>query len=541
MIRAAGWAALLAGLGLVALPQLLYPLGFDQAVYAACGDAIRRGGVPIKDCFETKQMGVMLMYSIAQRLSPSPPAIHALTLLWTAATSVIVAWLCGRLFAPGAATTLARLRAGAWAGIFYWLMYAGINYWSMGQAETFSNLFLVVAWAGTALAPARGRRAAALLTGAGAAIGAAIWFKYVFALPGVALGIVLLARIWIETPGLARTRLLAAGRSGALFAAGALAVCAGVAAYYALADGFPALGDQFQLLRDIFPLAPPRPFPEMVAMMLRFLDNGADLTARFKATLPVREYIVLGGGFPLVIGLAAAGAVARARGAVLNVSAGLGLLTAAAGLVIWQGNYIQYHYTLLMPPLAVFAGAAAYRVSDSPSRPGAAARLAARGLAIAAAVLLVWRMWPVMTDAWANTVVERKTLSQMYAESYQAPHIPMAEQIAATTGPNDSIAIIGDAPWVYTLAGRANATRFAFVNQWLKRPGTVSYTTFVGQYHSDLARNRPVYVLLVKAGFPWEGVDYLPDYKAAAPIYNYIETNYQYDGENGPFLLFKRK
>ncbi len=540
-IRAAGWAALLIGLGLVALPQLLYPLGFDQAVYAACGDAIRRGGVPIKDCFETKQMGVMVMYSIAQRVSLAPPAIHALTLVWTAVTSVYIAWLTGRLFAPGATRVGPRLRAGAWAGSFYWLMYAGINYWSMGQAETFSNLFLAVAWAGTALAPARGRRGSALLLGAGAAIGAAIWFKYVFALAGIALGIVLLARVWIETPGASRSRLLAAARSGATFAAGALAVCAGVAGYYAYEGGFPALGDQFQLLRDIFPLAPPRPLPEIAAMMLRFLDNGADLTGRFKATLSVRDYIVLGGGFPIVIGLAAAGAVGRARGSLLGVSAGLALLAAAAGLVIWQGNYIQYHYTLLMLPLAVLAGAAAYRASDSPARPGAATRLVARALAIAAAILLTWRMWPLMTDAWVNTVIERKSLRQMYLESYQAPHIPVAEQIATATRPTDSIAIIGDAPWVYTLAGRANATRFAFVNQWLKRPGTVSYATFVGQYYSDLARNRPAYVLLVVAGFPWEGVDYLPDYKAATPIYDYVEANYQYEGENGPFLLFKRK
>ena len=70
--RIAGGAAIVAGLAGVALPQLLYPLGFDQAVYAACGDVIRRGGVPIKDCFETKQIGVMVMYALAMRISLRP-------------------------------------------------------------------------------------------------------------------------------------------------------------------------------------------------------------------------------------------------------------------------------------------------------------------------------------------------------------------------------------------------------------------------------------------------------------------------------------
>ena len=44
----------LLALAILAAPQLFYPLGFDQAVYAACAYAIKNGGVPIKDCFETK-------------------------------------------------------------------------------------------------------------------------------------------------------------------------------------------------------------------------------------------------------------------------------------------------------------------------------------------------------------------------------------------------------------------------------------------------------------------------------------------------------
>lgn len=532
-----GWAALLVVLGVVALPQLIYPLGFDQAVYAACGDAIRRGGVPIKDCFETKQMGVMVMYSLAMAVSATPPAIHALTLVWTAITAAVVAWLTGRLFVPEARTALAQTRAGIWAGGLYWLMYAGIHYWSMDQAETFTNLLLAIAWAAVVAAPLARRdwRAALALAAGGVAAGAAIWFKYIFALSGAALGVALLFRAWREAEGGPKDRLVAVARAGLTYGGAAVGVSVVVVAWYAVVGGLPALGDQFQLLRDIFPLAPPRPFPEVVAMLLRFADNGADLTARYKATLPARDFIVLGAGFPFALVLAGAGVARHIRRAPVAIAAGLGLLAAGLAIVIWQGNYIQYHYTLLLLPVAALAGAG---VAPGWRRQTA---IVARSLALAAVALMTLRMAPVIADAWDNVVAQGKPLRAIYLESYQAAHVPAAEQIAASTRPGDSIAIIGDAPWVYTLSGRANATRFAFVNQWLKRPGTPSYAAFVAQYHADLTRNRPAYVILVKAGFPWEGVDYLPDYKAATLIYDYVEANYRYEGENGPFLLFKRK
>ena len=72
----------------VALPQLYYPLGFDQAVYAACGYAIKNGGVPIRDCFETKQMGVMLMYAIPMALTPSATGLTILRLRFFAMSAL---------------------------------------------------------------------------------------------------------------------------------------------------------------------------------------------------------------------------------------------------------------------------------------------------------------------------------------------------------------------------------------------------------------------------------------------------------------------
>jgi len=532
-------------LALVALPQLWYPFGFDQMVYAACGDVIRLGGVPIRDCFETKQMGVMVMYAIAMSFLPSAWAVHAFTLLWQAITSLVIARIARDVFGPRAAWV---------AATFYWLMYAGINYWSMDQAETFCNLFLALAFGAMVRAPraksqeSRGENTESriqrterapkhsALFMAGVCIGITFWFKYIFVLVGMGFGLLLILQLVLNRRSLNfGAWFLALGA----FALGAvLPMLLGVLYYALQTDGLQTLLAQLNFLRENFPLTEPLPPDGMARMMLRFFDNGADVSGDFKRTLgpATAAANVLGGGFPLVLLL---GAIGIGRGLKLKPLAIvylLAYLVTTIVLCIWQGNYIQYHFTLMHVPVALLAGAA-FAEKD-----GSSTRLYGGGFLFAAAVaLLIYRMTPMMIDAYDNVLVQHKPLRDQYLESKQGAHIPISEYIRDKTSPDDSIAIFGDAPWVYTLAGRRNATRFSFVNVWIKKRGTPSYALHVQQYVDGLNRNKPLYVILTKADFPWLNNDYLVDYKLAAPIYNYVEANYAYEGENGPFLLFRRK
>ncbi|MCL5998783.1 MAG: hypothetical protein M1546_22405 [Chloroflexi bacterium] len=546
---------LVAVLALLAVPQLWYPYGFDQGVYAACGDVIRRGGVPIRDCFETKQAGVMVMYAIPMLFSLSPMAVHAFALLWTALTAVVIGQVAKRLFHP----------AAAWpAAVFYWLAYAGINYWSMDQAETFVNLFLVLAlyaaWRGAGrlrVSPlprgeGLGVRGFAWLLIGGACIGVAFWFKYVFALIGVVLAVCLVIRTWLGT-----RKLPAALLNGFVFGLVALGVAGLGLVYYLVANGLPALLSQFAFLRAAFPLGPPRTAPEILAQLARFLDNGADLPGGFKAT--VSQWVILGGGFPLFFVLAAIGAwrcagEERARSAFVYL---LAYFVTAAGIVAWQANYIQYHYTIMIPPVVLAASAADFRLPILDFRLAIARRAAPAPqskiqnpreaskivvlLLVLTVVLLSVRMLPWVEDWFRNVVVQGKSPRDVYLESYVAAHVPVAEYINSHTSADDTISVFGDAPWVYTLADRRNATRFSFVNLWLHKREASTYPLFTQEFYDGLVRNRPVYFILTKADFPWPDNDYIPDYKAATAIYVYVESNYAYEGENGPFLLFRRK
>lgn len=533
---------LVMALALVALPQLWYPFGFDQMVYAACGDVIRRGGVPIRDCFETKQMGVMVMYAIPMLISQTAWAVHAFTLAWQIVTSFVIARVARDVFGTRA----------AWpAAIIYWLMYAGINYWSMDQAETFANLFLLLAFWQVFKGSSRLHSPLSTLTSqlffAGLCVGVTFWFKYIFVLVGVAMGGVLILRLALIRPRLGLGSWLL--HLGA-FALGALLPMLLGVFYYALqTDGLWTLQLQLNFLRENFPLTEPLPPDGMARMMLRFFDNGADASGDFKRTLATATAAaqVLGGGFPFIIALGAFGFLRAmiqprpksSRAAALYL---LAYLVTAIILCIWQGNYIQYHYTLMHVPVALLAAAAFATDDTQPTTLVSKTLFSILYVVFFLAVgLLIYRMTPLMIDAYDNVLVQRKSLRDQYLESKQGPHIPVSEYIRNKTGPDDTIAIFGDAPWVYTLSGRRNATRFSFVNVWIKKRHTPSYALYVQQFADGLAQNKPVYVLLTKADFPWLNNDYIADYKLATPIYNYVEANYAYEGENGPFLLFRRK
>ena len=537
--------------GVVALPQLFYPLGFDQAVYAACGYVIKNGGVPIQDCFETKQMGVMLMYAIPMLFTLSPLAIHAFTLVWVAITAWVIGWFVNAMVRT-TEPRLARISADVWpgviAGALYWLIYAGINYWSMDQAETFANLLIVLAfywlWRGAQNDGDIGRM---LL--AGACIGVAMWFKYVFGLLGVALGLGMLVHTLANKPSYPVQAIIA---NAITYALGVFIVLGLGIGYYGLVpNGLDTLLQQLNFLRANFPLAEPLPPPGMLQMMLRVFDNGADRSADFKST--IEQLNILGGGFPLIFGLVIIGLLRNLRRGLDVLVYLLLWLAAAIAIVIWQGNYIQYHYFVLWPPVVMLAGLALKQGEDTrkagdennatQSNPFSPPPLhfLTHIVALAAIVLLTLRMWPWINDAYINVVMQRKPLAQLYEESDQAPVIPMARYLREHSQPGDSLGIFGDAPWVYTLADRPNATRFSFVNVWIKKRGTPNYDRMVQQYLTDLQRNRPLYFLLTTPNYPWPNNDYIEDYKQAKDIYNYVEANYQYEAEIGEFLVFRRR
>ena len=538
---------LLASLSIIALailaaPQLIYPFGHDQGIFSACGDVIRRGGVPIRDCFESKGPGVMVLYAIALSLSFTTVSVTAFTLLWQALTAVVIGITAARLFHPWA----------AWpAGAFYWLIYAGTNYWSINQAETFSNLFIalaiLLAWRAAQRQTLHVTRQLLL---AGLCAGVLLWFKYTFALFVVVIGLALIIHTWLLAKAI-RPVLV----NGLIYAAGVIIVGAAGLLYYAIAGGMPALIEQWTVFSELFPLGPPRTLPEIVQFLWRFTDNGADLTGDYKAT--VQQMTFLGGGFPFLFVLAVigmAGSFIRspltqpfpdgkrgiARMGWLYV---LLVFIAGLGVVAWQAKYVQYHFAILHGPVAMAAGAGVAAGLLWLREPGwrKAAGVTALIISSAAFMLLGLRMLPWVNDAYVNVFELRKSLRDIHLESRVAPQVLVADYIAANTSSEDHIALFADAPWVYMLSERRNATRFPFADVWAPAHGSRTNESFGRQFLEGMQRNQPKYFIITQDNHPWQGVTHIDNWKRLGPLHQYVEANYQYEAENGPFLIFRRK
>jgi 4-amino-4-deoxy-L-arabinose transferase-like glycosyltransferase len=536
----------------IAAPQINYPLWFDQGAFAACADALRHGGVMYRDCWEVRGPAIAIAYAIPMSLSPSPAAIHLFDLLWQAATAVILGWLARRWFGT---------RAAVIAGALYWLMMASVNYWATAQAEGFANLFFLVslyaAWRAGGWDVSIDSQAPdakiAWLGASGACIGVLFWFKYPFALFGF---LPLLLIVFQARPAAVRWRMLALLWLGGGFLALILAGLAYFALNGALGDlqrqisydfatfGNVALSDRLTWLRTIF-------WEEIVA----FISRGNTPTAGFKDTVP--QLSILGRGYPLVFILAVIGLAVgvwqhRWRSATLVV---LGYLGLAMAIDLWQGHFYRYHFVIVLPALALLAGGAStrwerHRERRHPGGPLASprnARLIAAFafllptlLSITAAAGLGAAMLPWLQDAFDNAVVQHKPATAQYEESSLAAYSTLANALQKETTPDDRIVIFSDVPAIYPLAQRLNGTRFPYL-RWAQESGSAEVrAVYAQEFLDDLTRNQPRFFILTQPGFPWQQADFISVWKSLPAIQQYVESNYHYVGEVGPFLEFLR-
>ncbi|MCL5998784.1 MAG: glycosyltransferase family 39 protein [Chloroflexi bacterium] len=599
----------------IAAPQLWYPLWFDQGAFAACAQELQHGGVMYRDCWDVRGPAAALAYLIPLLASPSPVAVHVFDLLCQAGTAILLGLLARDMFGR---------RAGIVAGVLYWLLYASINYWATAQAESFANLFLVLAlygaWRGAKPSPptplplGEGRGRFTWLLASGASIGVAFWFKYPFALVGLLPAALVLSGMGqlvsrpakastsasepvsrparastsasepISSPANASTSAsepvsspAKASTSGpapssqafipllqsfALIGVGCAAILLIGFGYFTLTGAISnfqsqlnydittfhnvPLSDRLEWLRTIF-------WEEVVA----FVNFGNTPTAGFKDT--VQQLTILGRGYPFVFLLMAWGLLYglwKRRAATLYA---FGYVAVAVAINLWQGHFYRYHFLIVLPAMALLASAADFRsgILDASRRfwgrrntssydqsqskiQNPKSKIVSFVLAIAAVIGLTATMLPWMRDAYENVAVQHKTPGDLYGESRLSSYTLVARALNEQTSPDDRIVVFSDVPAVYALAQRRSGTRFPYL-RWAQESGSAELRDqYVQEFLDDLTRNQPRFFVLTQPDFPWPGADFIGLWKSLPAIHQYVEVNYHYVGENGPFLLFMR-
>ncbi|RMG65167.1 MAG: hypothetical protein D6709_03380 [Chloroflexi bacterium] len=516
--------AMLAALGLTAigLPQVWYPMWFDQGAFAACGDVLRRGGVFLRDCWDVRGPLTPALYALATALEPTQPAVFAFNLAWQATSATLLGVLAWRMFGSR--------RSGMVAGALLWLTMATLNYWSVAQAEGFANLCFIAAtlcvWeAGRFI----DRRQTRWLFAGGAFAGALFWFKYPFALYAIVL------MVW----ALAQRRHIGAA---ALVGAGAALTTALGSAYF-LING--ALEDLLLHLSYAIANFHNKPLDERWAWLTglfwveitTFVQIGSTPTAGFKDTVP--QVQSLGRGYPFIMLLVALGTVRSLWSSARREAGGLAVLWLLTTMLLnlWQGHSYRYHFIIWLPPMALLAGAAFADLR--PAR--LIARLAAPALFVAAVAGQVLAMWPWMRDAYDNVVVQGKSPHTLHLETKEAAQLLLAEFLRDNAAPADRVAVFSDTPVVYFLAQRQNATRFPYL-RWADESRDADVRAALAEaYLSDLTRNPPRFFVLSRDGFPWASARFIETWKGMPDVHRFVEDNYEYIGENGPYILFHRR
>jgi 4-amino-4-deoxy-L-arabinose transferase-like glycosyltransferase len=506
----------------MALPLIWTPLWFDQGAFAACADVLRRGGAFFRDCWDSRGPLTPILYALSTLLSQTHTAIQAFNLLWTAATCIAVGLLAWRMFG--------RLLPALAAGALLWLMSVTLNYWSLAQAEGFANLVFVLAALLAWHATRQSSNANLLAFFTGVLAGALFWFKYPFVVFGLFLALWLL---WSERE---RNGLRLAGT---LFAGAAISVLAG--ALLTLITG--AWPDWMLHLRYAITQFHEKPLAErwdwLTGLFMieidAFVRVGSTPTLGFKDTVPQVE--LLGRGYPIIMLLMVTGAIgllmakAQRKAGVLLV----GWLLVTILLNIWQGHSYRYHFIIWLPPMALLAGATlALPVPRW-------ARAVAAGGVVVALIALFAALWPWTRDGWENAIFAGRPAGELYEKTHEAPMWRLAQFLRENAGAGDRIAVFSDAPDVYFLSQLPNATRFPYLRWAAEARDPVVREQLGSIYLDELQRNPPRYFILTQDGFPYAEARFIETWKSLPAVNHYVEDNYRFIGENGPFLLFERK
>jgi 4-amino-4-deoxy-L-arabinose transferase-like glycosyltransferase len=162
------WLALALGLVLLmAIPNLSYPIGRDQATYCVIGRGLLDGARLYRDLWDNKPPGIFYLYAaIVKIFGPAMWSIGLLDIFWMMAISVCIFRFTERTLGKIAAFLAVLVNAA---------MHIRAGYWDAGQPEAFLMLFIFGSYF-LLSDHSRGMKLKELL--AGVLFAAAFWVKY---------------------------------------------------------------------------------------------------------------------------------------------------------------------------------------------------------------------------------------------------------------------------------------------------------------------------------------------------------------------------
>jgi hypothetical protein len=521
------FAAWVAAVILVNVPNFVYPFFEDSAIFAAVGRWMHAGLLPDRDLLDMKPPGVHWVAYITYALfGTSALGSRAVELFFILATAIA----CGRI------TERSESAPGGWTALLCGILSSGAL-WGLperGQVEFYQSAIL--AWGCCLVIEGGPTVRVRVIAASGFLLAMAAWFKPQAALLGILLAIALTVML-LRRHGLRQT-----ARGVAALAAGAGAISAVFAGWlWATGALRPFLDTMLVINRDYVSL---RGSPGLVQALLAVRPDVLSTPATIVTAIFV--------GAGLVTSLRRS---EGARAAWPRLVLELWLIVAF--VQFWSGGQLfNYHKIIGVAPVACLAAQGSWALS----RWLAAWLPAAIGPARAALAGLVLAVYVLSLTATPKVLVESRALSrwitgtasfadihcqfgkELHYYDYCA-QLSAARYVRDRTQPGETVQAIGIGAAFYLNADRPPATRFVLASLALD-PRFRGKPRRLREFMTALLRRPPAYIMVrTNDYFPWFGLPSgLLMVEGEPELFAFVRQRYVPEGEVSPgFLAFRRR
>jgi hypothetical protein len=495
--------AVVVGFALFSIVRWPEPFGVDQALFGLFGQMLPEGAVPYRDLWDSKPPAILLLYPLAMALfGKSVEAIWWFESLWLAAT-LWIAFTIGRsVWDP---------RTGCY---FSTLLLLGL--WSPGwggyPARAQAELFLVL----PLLLSLRALIAKDRALAAGLWLGAASLFK---------LPILAFVVIWC----------LVGWRSGSEpWLRRALECLAGVALIWGLTFAlFSLWGGASEMFDALFGYSPI--YARVLGEGLSWIDLTITALGRLATAVPMLS----------ILALAGIAASFKERNSITWLLASWWLL--ALAVVVFQRQLAEYHFLIVVPPLALAAARALRAVHDEWPRALGAIVLVLAAAAGGYSALRAARVYAPNLAVLTGRI-DRPTYLRALQRDNAGPanEAALSRLIQEATKPGERVLVWGLAPGVYFHSDRRPATRFPFHHLLLTEvplsrawPGLEARRE---QFMTQLHAAPPALILVATRDTSY----FMPEDSYAQmvrfePFGKFVRERYAEPDRRGSWLVFQRK
>jgi hypothetical protein len=450
----------------LAAPFWNVPLNRDQGVYATCADILLHGGVPYRDCWDTKGPAQHYTYALARLLFGSfTGGAYILNAFAIAITALVLAAIAHHWFVAD------RLELAYGVGLFYSILAIAVRFDMNAQPESFANLFAMLGLLGITRAYQRDNPTLCLWSGGSLAW--AVLYKYALILP---FGAVALALIFLHpTPRSFTFRW----RIFAVTLASAVGIVTLFALYLIFMGAFDDAVLHIQFILFYFPKAQLNP------------DEYA------LRSLPLEQTFLYVMRLPIIWAASLIGtvlAIARRRWA----GGVCGIFILSSLIVVWgQQRFTPYHWTVCLPAFALGIGLLIYELLNASLSPRTQTALIG-GLSLAilanAAYFFYQDQWLIM----GRYIIGVETKQEFYETHGTWDHAVAADYIRERTNPGDPIWVWGHHTAIYAISERLPSTPFIYNEPLLMHinGGHPWKEQWRAEALDDIYENPPVYLLL---------------------------------------------